>query len=131
MKLDLVCGVLLQGRLGPGRLHHCMRLIGAAERALSLAATRALDRVAFGAPLAAQVRAHVTRTTCAHLARLFTCYQQLSYGGRQGTAAVRCGAAPGQNCTVAQHACAHAHVCLSVGVCACCVDRELLILSCS
>lgn len=56
-----VCDVLLQGRLGPGRLHHCMRLIGAAERALSLAATRALDRVAFGAPLAAQVCAEACR----------------------------------------------------------------------
>ena len=43
---------IAQGGLGPGRVHHCMRLIGLAELALELACTRGLERTAFGKPLA-------------------------------------------------------------------------------
>ena len=45
---------IAQGRLGPGRIHHCMRLIGQSEMALAKMCTRATERVAFGRPVADQ-----------------------------------------------------------------------------
>jgi len=45
---------IAQARLGPGRIHHCMRVLGMAERALELMTDRSLERTTFGSPLASQ-----------------------------------------------------------------------------
>ena len=55
---------LAQARLGPGRIHHCMRLIGMAERAFDLMCRRVLDRTAFGRPLAEQGVVRETVAEC-------------------------------------------------------------------
>jgi acyl-CoA dehydrogenase len=85
---------IAQGRLGPGRIHHCMRQVGVAERALELMCRRARERVAFGKPLSenditqeriAQARIEIDR---ARLLVLHAAWVMDTYGNKAARLAI-------------------------------------------
>ena len=83
-----------QARLGPGRIHHCMRMIGLAERSLELLIKRANERVAFGTPLSEQgvIREWIANSRMeidqARLYTLYTAYLMDTVGNREAASQI-------------------------------------------